>query len=140
PAVELHHVFARGLRVHSDQEVDLLLARDETLLAGANREPGWQAGDVRREHVLSRHRNSHLEDGAHEDAVGRLTARAIHRRDLNAEVVDNLPFGIVRTCLDRRNLESCHLFWLVLMYDDVQSWGQSRLYRNARLCGSCEPI
>ena len=27
-AIQLHHVFARGLRIHGDQEIDLLAAAD----------------------------------------------------------------------------------------------------------------
>ena len=68
--LERHHVFLRRLRVHRDQEVDFLLARDVAVLAGANRVPGRQARDVRREQVLARDRDAHLEDGAQKHDVG----------------------------------------------------------------------
>ena len=74
-AIQLHHVFARGFRVHGHQEIDFLLAADVAVLAGADGEPGGQPGDVRREHILARNRHAHLENGAHQDGVGGLAAR-----------------------------------------------------------------
>ena len=88
-AVQLHDVFARGLRVHGHQEIDFLAAADVAVLAGADGEPGGQPGDVRREHVLARNRNAHLKDGAHQDGVGGLAAGAVDGCDLDAEIVDD---------------------------------------------------
>ena len=40
-------VFLGGLRIHGDEDVDLLLAGDVSVLAGANGVPGRQSRDVR---------------------------------------------------------------------------------------------
>src|SRR3989442_1444780 len=62
-----------------------------TLVSAAlgDREPGGEAGDVGGEEVLARDRDAHLEDGAHQDAIGRLASRAVDGGDLDAEVVDD---------------------------------------------------
>ncbi len=88
-AIQFHDVFARGLRIHGHQEIDFLAAADVAVLAGANGKPGGQPGDIRREHVLARNRNAHLENGAHQDGVGSLAARSVHCSDLDAEIVDD---------------------------------------------------
>jgi hypothetical protein len=60
--LERQHIFLRGLGIHRDEEVHFLLARDVVPLARANRVPGREPGDVRREHVLARDRDTHEED------------------------------------------------------------------------------
>ena len=79
----------RRLRIHRDQEIDFLLAADVAVLVGANRVPGGQSGDVRREHVLAGDRHAHLENAAQQHRVRTLRTGTIDRRDLNAHVVDD---------------------------------------------------
>ena len=86
--LERQHVLVRGLRVHRDEEVDLLLARDVAVPVGADGVPGRQPGDVGREEVLAGDRHAHLEDRPQQDEVGGLAARAVDRRHLDAEIVD----------------------------------------------------
>ena len=64
-------------------------------MVGANRVPGRQAGDVRREQVLPGDRDAHLEDGSQQDEVRRLAAGPVDGRDLDAEVVDDGGAGLV---------------------------------------------
>ncbi|MNS81766.1 hypothetical protein D3C72_1154880 [compost metagenome] len=90
---DLGHVLEGRLGVHHDHHVDFLGAGDPAVFVGADGEPGGQAGDVGREEVLAAHRHAHLEDGAHEDFVGGLRARAVDGRDLDAEVVDDRLAG-----------------------------------------------
>ena len=92
-AFQVHDVFARRFRIHGHQEIDFLVAADIAVLAGANGEPGGQALNVGREHILPGHRNAHLENGAHQNAVGGLTAGPVYGGDLNAEIVDD---GVTR--------------------------------------------
>ena len=69
PGGSAFDVLARGLRVHADHDVDFFLARDPAVFVRADGEPGGEAGDVGREHVLPADRHAHLEDGAHQDVV-----------------------------------------------------------------------
>ena len=85
--LKTHHVFACGIRIHRNQEIDFLLAGNPAIFVGANRKPGGKACNVGREEVLAADRYSHLEYRSHKYAVGRLTAGAVDRRNLNAEVV-----------------------------------------------------
>src|ERR1035441_2010918 len=105
-AVQLHDVLARGFGVHRYQKIDFLAAPDVPVFADSYGEPGGQSRDIRREHVLPGNRNTHLEDGAHQHGVGRLTAAAVDCRYLNAEVV-----GYRMARLDRKStrLNSSHL-------------------------------
>ena len=105
---ERHHVLLRGFRVHRHQEVDFLLARDVAVLVGANGVPGRKSGNVRREKILARNRNAHLENAAQKHRVGTLRARPVDRRDLNAHVVDDrfalqAPAGVLQ-----RHIGSSH--------------------------------
>ena len=88
--IERQHVLARRLRVHRDEDVDLLLAADVPVLVRADGVPGRQAGDVRREQVLAGHRDAHLEQRPDEHEVRRLAARPVDRRHLDAEVVHDV--------------------------------------------------
>jgi hypothetical protein len=101
-AIQLHHVFARSFRVHGDQEIDLLLAADITVFAGADGEPGGQSGDVGREHVLAGDGHAHLENGTHQDGVGSLAAGSVDCGDLNGEIVDYGMAGVADARLRRR--------------------------------------
>ena len=83
------HVFLGRFRVHRHEEVDFLLAADVALGARADGVPGGQARDVRREHVLARHRHAHLEDRAQQHHVGGLAARSVDGGDLDGEIVDD---------------------------------------------------
>jgi hypothetical protein len=103
--LELQGVFLRRFRIHGDQEVDLLLAADVTLLAGADGEPGWQAGDVGREQVLAGNRNAHLKQGAHQDGVGGLAAGAVDSGHLDREIVDNGRLLLARRRQDGTDLD-----------------------------------
>ena len=85
--------------IHGHEEIDFLLAADVPVLAGADGEPGRQPGDVRREHVLPGDRDAHLKDGAHQDGVGGLAARAVYSCNLDAEIVNNGTSGIARARL-----------------------------------------
>ena len=98
------HVGGCGLRVHDDQDVVVLAARQVALLADADREPGRQPRDVRREQVLAAHRDAHLEDGAQQDAVGRLAAGAVDGRHLEAEVVDDALLALLGLLLLNREV------------------------------------
>ena len=81
------HVARVGLGVHRDHEVDLPRARDVGVLRHADLVPGGQALDVRREVVLAHHRHAAAEDGLHQQRVGAGRAGAVHRRDLDREVI-----------------------------------------------------
>ena len=81
------NVLARRFLIHRDQQVDLFLARDITVFAGANRVPGGQARDIRGKKVLAADRNAHREDALEQHAVRRLRTGAVYCRYLNAEVV-----------------------------------------------------
>ncbi len=98
---ERERVFLRGLRIHRDQEVDLLLARDIALGAGADGVPGRQSGYVRWKKVLAGNRHAHLKDGAQQNGVRALRTRSVYGCDLDAEIVDDrLPLGIVFGAMD----------------------------------------
>ena len=71
---EGQNVLLSGLRVHSDKEVDFLLAGNEAVPAGANGVPGGETSDVRGKEVLARDWNAHLENGAKKYGIGRLRA------------------------------------------------------------------
>ena len=62
--IEIEHILPRRLRIHGHEDFGLLLPADIAVLVGPDREPGRQAGDVRREHILGRDRHTHLEDCA----------------------------------------------------------------------------
>jgi hypothetical protein len=83
------HILFRRLGVQRDEEVDLLLAGDVALGAGAHRVPRRQARDVRGEHVLAGDGHAHLEDGAQEHEVGGLAPGSVDGGDLNREIVDD---------------------------------------------------
>ena len=87
--MERQDVFARGLGVHRDEDVDVFFAGDVAVFAGADGEPGGQAGDVGGEKILAADGHAHGEDTAEEDAVGRLGAGAVDGSYLDAEVVDD---------------------------------------------------
>jgi hypothetical protein len=77
-----HCVFTGRLRIHGDQEVNLRLPGNVSVLAGSDCEPGGQTCDIGWEKILSAHRNAHLEDRAHQHQVGRLTPGSVHGCDL----------------------------------------------------------
>ena len=56
---------------------------------GADGVPGGQPGDVGRKEVLPRDRDTHLEKGTKQHRVRALRARPVHRRHLEADVVDH---------------------------------------------------
>src|SRR5262249_41787422 len=87
--IERQNVFLSRFGVHRDQEIDLFLPGDVPALAGSNRVPGREPGDVRREHVLAGHRNAHEEKRPQEHQVGGLAAGSVDGCDLNAEIVDD---------------------------------------------------
>src|SRR5206468_6197959 len=89
PLLHAHRILPRGLRVHCHHEIDLRLARDVSVLAGSDGEPGGETSDVRWEEVLAANRHAHLKNGAHQHHVCRLAAGSVDGRDLYAEVVDN---------------------------------------------------
>ena len=91
--IQRQHVLLCRLRIHRDEEVDFLLAGDVAALAGPDRVPGRQAGDVRREHVLARHRHAHQQNRPQQDQVRGLAARSVDGGDLNAEIVDDALSG-----------------------------------------------
>ena len=101
--IERQGVFAGRLGVHRHEQVDFLLAADVAVPVRPDGVPGGQAGDVRREEVLPRHRDAHLEQRANEHEVGRLAPRAVDGGHLDAEVVDDLGRGrLRRRCLNGR--------------------------------------
>ncbi len=108
--LEREDVFLRGLRIHRDEEVDFLLPADVAALVRADGVPGRQAGDVRREQVLARHRHAHLEDRAQQDEVRRLAARSVDRGDLDAEVVDDLRARLACARVLRQEVVCSHLW------------------------------
>ena len=106
--LEASHVFFRGFRIHRHQEVDLLAPRDVTVLRGANREPGGQAGNIRGKQVLAGDGYPHLKDRPQEHAVGALAAGAVDGCDLDAQVVHHtLPLGLHRL-FTYRDIRGCH--------------------------------
>ena len=87
--LKIHHVFPRRLRVHRHQKVDLLLAGNVAVVVGADGVPGGQARNIRRENVLAGNGNSHLKDRPQQDGIGGLAPGAVHRRHLDAHVIDD---------------------------------------------------
>ena len=71
------NVILRRFGVHRHQDVDLFLARDIAVLAGANGVPGRQSRDVRGEEILAADGNAHREDAA---SAGRCSPIAIRSR------------------------------------------------------------
>ena len=106
--LERLHVLFSGVGIHRHQEINFFLARDVAVLRSANREPGRQAGNVRREKVLARDRDAHLEQGPEKDGIGRLAARAVDRRYLDAEVIKNAGPPRRTFRLGRFNVSRCH--------------------------------
>src|SRR5256884_426445 len=84
----LPHVARVGLGIHGDHDVDLARAGDVAVAGDADLVPGRQALDVGREIVLAHHRDAAPEDRLHEQRVGARRAGAVHRGDLDGEVVD----------------------------------------------------
>ena len=80
------------LRIHGHDEVELRGARDVPRPVDADLVPGGETLDVRGEDVLPRHRHSHAEDRLHDEPVGARGPGAVHRRDLEREVVDASGF------------------------------------------------
>ena len=87
--LHLHHVVARRLRIQRHQHVRLALARHVAVLAGADREPRRQPGNVRWEQVLPAHGNSHSKNALQQHAVRGLRSRSVDRGYDDAEVVDD---------------------------------------------------
>ena len=81
------HVLRVRLGVHRDHEVDLSRTRDVRILGDADFVPGGQALDVRRKVVLAHDGHAAAEDGLHEQRVGAGRTGAVHRRDLDREVI-----------------------------------------------------
>ena len=69
-----HHVFARGVDIHRDEEIDFFAAGDPSVLIGPDRKPGGEASDIGRKEVLAANGNPHLKNRSHEDGVGRLAS------------------------------------------------------------------
>jgi hypothetical protein len=86
---EGQHILLRRFRVHGNEKVDLFLAADVPLGAGADGVPRGQPGNIRREHVLAGDRNAHLEYRSQEDQVRSLASRSVDGGDLNGEIVDD---------------------------------------------------
>ena len=107
---QAEHVLPGGLRIHRDEDVDLLLAGDVSLPVGPDGEPGGQTGDVGRKQVLPRNGDTHLKDGAQQHEVRRLASGTVDGRDLDAEIVDD---GI-----DRRRGGTCFDYDLVRGHSD----------------------
>ena len=82
-------VFLRRLGVHGDQHFYFPLAGYVALFAGADRVPGWQTGDVRREQIFPADGDSHAEDAFEQYQIGRLRPGTVDGRHLNAEVIDD---------------------------------------------------
>jgi hypothetical protein len=87
--IERQDIFLGCFRVHRDEEIDFLLTRDVVALARSDGVPGWQPGDIGREHVLARDRHAHEEHGTQQHHVGRLASRSVDGGHLNTEIVDD---------------------------------------------------
>jgi len=85
--VDRTDVLMGGLGIHRDEHPYVAAAGDETVLRGADREPGRQSLDVRGEQVLAAHGNPHAEDGLHQQAVGAGRAGSIDIRQLQGKIV-----------------------------------------------------
>src|SRR5262249_59822188 len=79
---------------------------DKSVLADTDLEPCRQPLDVRGEDVLAADGDAHLEERADKAVVGGLAARAVDRRDGDAEVVDPL-----RTIADVAELRALLAVW-----------------------------
>src|SRR5262249_32017 len=75
--IERHHIFARCLRVHCDQEINFFPSCDPTVFIRADREPGGQSRNIGWEQILPTDGDSHLKNGTHEYTVRRLTAGTV---------------------------------------------------------------
>src|SRR5690606_20140320 len=73
--------------IHGNNNFGRVAAGGVTVLAHADRVPRWQALDVRGEEVFTVDRDTHLEQGTHDDAVGSLAARTIFGGNHEGEVV-----------------------------------------------------
>src|SRR5207302_5700950 len=60
------------------------------ILNGANGVPGREPGNVGGDRMLAGNRNSHLKNTAQQDGIRALRTGTVHRRDLNAQVVDDV--------------------------------------------------
>ncbi len=83
-----HHVITCGVGIHGYQEIDFFAAGDPPVFVGADGKPGRKSGDIGRKEVLAADGYPHLKDGAHEDAVGRLTTGAVDGCNLDTEIVE----------------------------------------------------
>ena len=63
--IQIHHVLARRFGIHCHEEVDFLPPRDPAIFVRADREPGRQSGNIRREQILPADGNTHLKNGSH---------------------------------------------------------------------------
>ena len=84
---ERHHVFARGVGIHGDQEIDFFSAGNPSVLIGPDRKPGREASNIGRKEVFATNGNPHLKDRSHEDGVGRLASGPVDGGNLNTEIV-----------------------------------------------------
>jgi hypothetical protein len=81
-------------RVHRHDQIEDRRPRRIAAVVDPDLVPRRQSLDVRREHVLPRHRDAHAEDRLPEQAVGTGGARAVDRRHLEGEVVDAVYAGV----------------------------------------------
>src|SRR5690242_13161989 len=95
-----------GRRIERDDEVDVRRTRRVAVLAHSDLVPRWQPLNVRRENIFPGDRYAHAIDGLHEQAVGAGGTGAIHRRNLEGEIVD-------------------HFFLLVILRSGLRSGRQS---------------
>ena len=76
-----------GLRVHGHGNIHASRARQVSAVAGANFVPGRQTLDVGGKEVLARHRNTHPEQGLHQQRIGAGGAGAVYVGDAYREIV-----------------------------------------------------
>ncbi len=83
------NVLGGGVLVHDDCDLGRRAPCDVTVLARADRVPGRQTLDIRREQVLAADRDAHAEQRADQDLIGGLAARSVLGGDHEGKIVDD---------------------------------------------------
>ncbi len=82
------HILRIGFGIHRHHDVDAAGARNIRIARHPDFVPGGEALDVGREVVLPHHGNAASENRLHQQGVGARRAGAVHRGDLDDEIVD----------------------------------------------------
>ncbi len=85
---DLADILCVGRGIERHHQVEGRRPRGVAVLVDADLVPRRQALDVRREHVLARHRHAHAEDGLHDQAVRAGRTRAVGGRNFEGEIIN----------------------------------------------------